>query len=273
MESGARRVGDDDLRPDAVAHQRRKHVAHLTRQKGAVRDPVRPSVPHGVGDRRRRHLDPVDPPTAAREQKTDRARAGVEIQHGLVAREAAGALDDGEESLGLGRVGLEERVGRYLEAEPPERRPDVVPPEEQVLLCADRHARLLGVHVQHDARRRGHAARELGGQGSERLHVGRRRHDVHHRLAGAMALAQGQRAPGSRVGTHRADRSSPPTAAGTARCPGRRRNGRPGADRRLLERGPRGRDPRGWPETGARGPRGRDPRGWPETGARGRRGT
>src|SRR3989475_13254644 len=63
-----------------------------------------------------------------------------------------------------------------------------------------------------------------------------------------------------------------PTAAGTARCPGRRRNGRPGADRRLLERGPRGRDPRGWPETGARGPRGRDPRGWPETGARGPRG-
>src|SRR2546426_7851288 len=48
-----------------------------------------------------------------------------------------------------------------------------------------------------------------------------------------------------------AERSSPPTAAGTARCPGRRRNGRPGADRRLLERGPRGRDPRGWPETGA----------------------
>src|SRR2546426_10116644 len=69
-----------------------------------------------------------------------------------------------------------------------------------------------------------------------------------------------------------AERSSPPTAAGTARCPGRRRNGRPGADRRLLERGPRGRDPRGWPETGARGPRGRDPRGWPETGARGPRG-
>src|SRR5213078_2624046 len=85
-------------------------------------------------------------------------------------------------------------------AEPTERRPDVIPPEEQVLLRPDRHARLLGVHVQDDARRRGYAAREPLGQGRERLYIGSRRHDVHHRLARVMALAQRHEAEEPRAG-------------------------------------------------------------------------
>jgi 23S rRNA (uracil1939-C5)-methyltransferase len=60
-----------------------------------------------------------------------------------------------EEPLGLHGIGLKEGVGGDLKREPADALANVVAPAQQVLLDPHRHARLLGVHVHHDAARAG----------------------------------------------------------------------------------------------------------------------
>ena len=82
-----------------------------------------------VGHRGRGHLDAVDAAAAAREQEADRAGAGIEVDDGLGRRSCGGLGHQREQPLGLHRVGLEERVGRHLEAQAAERFGDVVAAE------------------------------------------------------------------------------------------------------------------------------------------------
>jgi hypothetical protein len=163
-------------------------VPHLARQERAVLDPVLSRVPHGVGHRGRRDLDAIDPAALAGEQEADRTGSRVEIHHRLGAGELARRLDHREEPLGLHRVGLEERARRDLEREPAQRFADVLAPEQKMLLGSDRDRRLLGVHVQDHAGQRRNAGAQLGRERGQRFHVGRRRDNIHHRLAGASAF-------------------------------------------------------------------------------------
>ena len=126
-------------------------MAHLAREERAVLDPVLVRVSDGVRHGGRRHLDAVHPAAAAGEQEADRAGPRVEIHDRLTAIEPARRLDDAEEPLGLHGVGLEEGARRYLEREPTQRFPDVITPEQQVFLRADRDRRLFRVHVQDHA--------------------------------------------------------------------------------------------------------------------------
>src|SRR5215470_17298572 len=163
MEPGAGGIRHHRLRAHALGDELGQGEADLAGEEGAVLDLVGHGVAGGVGHRGGRELDAVDVTTAPRELQADGARARVEIEDRLAARELRRLEHESEEALGLRGIRLEERVRGDLELDAAQRLANVIAAAQEVLLDADGHARLLRIDVHHHARgARGERAHPLG---------------------------------------------------------------------------------------------------------------
>ncbi len=166
------------MRRDERVAQHLLHVAGIERR---VADAVERRIDLRVLDRLGHVLDAHDACAARGAEVGDGARAGIEVVERLAARELREVARHLVEFVGLGRVGLIERLGPHLEPEALHPFDDVVLAPIAYGLQVARRVVPLGVHHVHERRDGG----ECGGQVVEQRRdalavVGTEHHDDHH---------------------------------------------------------------------------------------------